>query len=63
VTIARIVALSDGGVVERTTAPRDLEVVVNVLGIAGGVEAATGFEPVIRDLQSRALPLGYAAPM
>jgi hypothetical protein len=25
------------------------------------VEAAPGFEPGMRDLQSRALPLGYAA--
>ena len=25
------------------------------------MEAATGFEPVIRALQARALPLGYAA--
>jgi hypothetical protein len=25
------------------------------------LEAATGFEPVIRVLQTRALPLGYAA--
>ncbi len=25
------------------------------------MEAATGFEPVIRVLQTRALPLGYAA--
>jgi hypothetical protein len=25
------------------------------------LEAATGFEPVIRALQARALPLGYAA--
>ena len=27
----------------------------------GNMEAATGFEPVIRALQARALPLGYAA--
>ena len=27
------------------------------------MEAATGFEPVIRALQARALPLGYAASM
>ena len=25
------------------------------------MEAATGFEPVVRVLQTRALPLGYAA--
>ncbi len=31
------------------------------LCVKGMVEAATGFEPVIRALQARALPLGYAA--
>ena len=35
----------------------------SVKGGVGGsmMEAATGFEPVIRALQARALPLGYAA--
>ena len=27
----------------------------------GNVEAAAGFEPAVKDLQSSALPLGYAA--
>ena len=34
---------------------------LGVLGVGPRMEAATGFEPVIRALQARALPLGYAA--
>ena len=41
----------DSGALEHTTMGE----------VAAPLEAATGFEPVIRALQARALPLGYAA--